>query len=139
MKKIFPTIEQFRKDITEIFIDEDLDYFYALELLVYHLNDKIPENDPKLTYETILKKYRLHIDLWNLRNGEKERRGFVNKDQLKKRKNIVEFLESRMYSIDWTKTSTTPQRDNYLLGTLVPQTEVLIQLNKFKKSCQKNQ
>ena len=54
MKKTIPTIEQFRKDISSIFIDEDLDYYYVLNRLKYHLDDTMPDNDPDLTYEIVL-------------------------------------------------------------------------------------
>jgi hypothetical protein len=135
MKKTIPTLEQFRRDITAIFIDEEVDYNYVLGRVRYHLDESQPDNDPLLTYETLLQKYRDHINLWNLRNGEKERKGFIDKIQLRKRKNILDFLESRLYSIDWGNTSVTPLRDDYLFGNRLSQKELMEQLNDFKKSC----
>jgi len=138
MSKLIPTEEQFRKDISSIFIDENIDYSWALERLKFHLDDTIPGNEQALTYQDILAKYRSHIENWNLRNAEKERKGFLDKDQQRKRKNIIQFLESRLYLLEWTYHETNPLRDNYLFGTIIPMDEILSQLKEFKQSCTKN-
>jgi hypothetical protein len=137
MNKIIPSLEQVRSEVSSIFIDDNLDFYYIVDLLKYHLDDQNPDNDPSITYELVLQKYRQHIEAWNIRNGEKERRGFVDKNQLKKRKNFLEFLNGRMYQIDWGNSNASPQRDDYLFGTLLSRTELLEQLKDFKRIWQK--
>ena len=137
MNKLIPTVEQLRSDISNIFIDECQDFGFIRDRLNYHLNVESDSQDPELSYDRILEKYRCHIDAWNMRNGEKERRGFVDKTQLRKRKNFLEFLEMKMYQIDWGNANSTPLRDDYLFGTLVTKSNMLNQLKSFKSLWQK--
>lgn len=139
MKKFIPAVEQLQKDVTAIFIDEDMDYHETHVRLVYHLNPKEPGNKKDLTYDECIRKYRAHIEIWNKRNKEKENRGYLAKSEALKRKNFLDFLDLRLYLIDWDSYSTNPLRDDYLFGTLLSQPEMLKQLTDFKKIWQKNQ
>ena len=106
------------QDVSAIFIDENLDYDYTHSRLVYHLDETPYDNVKGLTYETIIHKYRTHIELWNQRNQEKEKKGFLGRPEAAKRKNFLEFLEARLYTIDWDSMSSTPLRDLYLFGNI---------------------
>jgi hypothetical protein len=118
MNKFIPGAEQLKDDITAIFIDEDLDYDYTLSRLIYHLDSSQANNKPDLTYEECIRKYKSHIDQWNSRNQATERRGFLGKPQAAKWKNFLEFLETRLYNIDWDSLSSIPDRDLYLFGDI---------------------
>ena len=117
MEKFIPSVSQLTKDISAIYIDDDLNYHYVLERLRFHLEHPIGEN-PDLTYEEIIKRYQSHIDQWNQKHSASEKRGFLGKKQGSKRKNFLEFLEVGLYSIDWESQSNTPERDLYLFGNV---------------------
>ncbi len=138
METKIPTVEQFRKDVTTIFIDENMDYGYVYNRLLYHLDPTYPDNAKNLTYENCIKKYKTHIDQWNDRNKEREKRGFLAKAEAEKRKTFLEFIEARLYNIDWDSFSDTPIRDSYLFGALVTQETLIKQFKDFRKTWQKN-
>ena len=117
--KFVPSVDQLTQDVTAIYIDENVnDYDYIRDRIIHHLDETYPENVKGLTYETIISKYRSHIESWNRRNREKEGKGFLSKAESSKRKTIIEFLETRLYIIDWEASSSTPIRDTYLFGDI---------------------
>ena len=117
-RKFIPSVNQLKQDVTSIYIDVNLDYNQILMRLEYHLDPSYPDNIPDLTYELILQRYRAHIDLWNRRHGERETRGYLKGSEAVERKNFLDFLEMRLYTIDWTAQSGNPIRDRYLFGEI---------------------
>ena len=126
--KFIPDRDQLRADVSAIFIDEDLNYSMCLEQLKYHLNPKNPGNIPDLTYELVLSRYRAHISLWTKRYGKKAESGFIQKADAMKRKNFLNFLGLKMYTIDFDAQSESPTRDLYLFGDIA--TEFLTKQRK---------
>lgn len=129
-RKFIPSEAQLQQDVTAIFIDADMKYDWARERLIWHLDPSDPENVPDLTYETVLSRYRMHIEHWNRRFKSTEERGFLSKTDAAKRKNFTDFLEARLYKIDWAGMSTTPGRDLYLFGN-IPHSKLSQQRKNF--------
>lgn len=117
-EKFIPTMDQLRQDVSAVYIDENLDYDYAMERLRFHLNPMYPDNVKSLTYEQCIAKYKAHIEIWNSRNAAKEGKGFLGKADSSKRKTFIEFMDARLYKIDWDSVSTHPVRDQYLFGDI---------------------
>jgi hypothetical protein len=132
MKKIIPTVEQLRKDVSAIYIDENMDYEYLHERMTFHLNPDYPDNPKDLTYDECIGKYKTHIDLWNEKNREREKKGFLGKLEAQKRKTFLEFLDARLYKIDWDSLSSSPIRDKYLFGDF-PTDYLKKKLDEFKR------
>lgn len=117
-QKFIPTIDQLIQDVTTIYIDESLNYDWCLQRLIWHLTGDDPDGKPNLTYDECIKKYRSHIENWNSRNAEREKKGYLGRPEANNRKNFVQFLEDRLYKIDWDSLSTSPIRDKYLFGDI---------------------
>lgn len=117
-KKFIPSASQLQQDVTAIFIDADMNYDWARERIIWHLDPTEPDNMPDLTYELLLSRYRSHIEHWNRRFKSTEERGYLSKPDAAKRKNFTDFLENRLYKIDWGGMSMTPGRDLYLFGDI---------------------
>lgn len=81
-----------------------------------------------IPYETLIANWEAHLRWWQTEYGDKEKR-FLKATERAERKDIIEFIETKSYKIDWNVT-TPKKRDGYLFPAWITD----IQLNDLIKA-----